>query len=118
MYTVTTADNLSTEWRLEPEGAGELFPQGDTLRIAWANGYEGTAAIIARCINHCGASAWSAPFYTQVETCLGVQALSPGAISVYPNPAGNRFYVSMKEGMRSEERRVGKECRSRWAPGH
>ncbi len=99
MYTVTTADNLSTEWRLEPEGAGELFPQGDTLRIAWANGYEGTAAIIARCINHCGASAWSAPFYTQVETCLGVQALSPGAISVYPNPAGNRFYVSMKEGM-------------------
>lgn len=99
IYTVMGTDNLSTEWRLEPEGAGELFPQGDTLHIAWANGYEGTVAIIARGVNHCGESVWSEPFYTQVETCLGVGTLSPGAISIYPNPAGDRFYVSIKETM-------------------
>ena len=26
--------------------------------------------------------------------------------------------VSLKDGDRSEERRVGKECRSRWSPYH
>ena len=29
-----------------------------------------------------------------------------------------RFLQSKKEGRRSEERRVGKECRSRWSPYH
>ena len=28
------------------------------------------------------------------------------------------FYSEMKEKYRSEERRVGKECRSRWSPYH
>ena len=29
-----------------------------------------------------------------------------------------RFYVWVIRGTRSEERRVGKECRSRWSPYH
>src|SRR5438876_10620799 len=28
------------------------------------------------------------------------------------------YSLSTKEGLRSEERRVGKECRSRWSPDH
>src|SRR5690606_41187461 len=32
-------------------------------------------------------------------------------------PAGDRFVV-VGPGRRSEERRVGKECRSRWSPYH
>jgi len=98
-YTVMETENLSTEWRLEPEDAGELFPHGDTLHIAWKNGYQGTVAIIARGINPCGASVWSEPFYTQVEACLGEETLNPGSISIYPNPAKGRFYVTLKEGM-------------------
>jgi hypothetical protein len=98
-YTVMETENLSTEWRLEPEDAGELFPHGDTLHIAWKNGYQGTIAIIARGINPCGASVWSEPFYTQVEACLGEETLNPGSISIYPNPAKGRFYVTLKEGM-------------------
>ena len=31
---------------------------------------------------------------------------------------GNRRIGGWPEGMRSEERRVGKECRSRWSPYH
>src|SRR5438874_5191895 len=33
-------------------------------------------------------------------------------------PATSRGPISMRMGTRSEERRVGKECRSRWAPDH
>ena len=29
-----------------------------------------------------------------------------------------KYYYIMKMGNRSEERRVGKECRSRWSPYH
>ena len=40
-----------------------------------------------------------------------------------PDPSGNtRLRILMQnakaENMRSEERRVGKECRSRWSPYH
>ena len=30
----------------------------------------------------------------------------------------HRYYVNFNFGIRSEERRVGKECRSRWSPYH
>ena len=30
----------------------------------------------------------------------------------------DQFYAAMAAGARSEERRVGKECRSRWSPYH
>ena len=36
-------------------------------------------------------------------------------------PIGQAEYIDAvieKDGMRSEERRVGKECRSRWSPYH
>ena len=31
---------------------------------------------------------------------------------------GKLFELTFKDGIRSEERRVGKECRSRWSPYH
>ena len=37
------------------------------------------------------------------------------------NEEKNQFeqlYIKYKQDMRSEERRVGKECRSRWSPYH
>ena len=33
-------------------------------------------------------------------------------------PAGLRTHILVCVGVRSEERRVGKECRSRWSPYH
>ena len=42
---------------------------------------------------------------------LGLEALSRGAASC-------TFIDSERDAVRSEERRVGKECRSRWSPYH
>ena len=43
-------------------------------------------------------------------------------LSLYLNQNGRSFghceFVRRVDGMRSEERRVGKECRSRWSPYH
>ena len=49
-----------------------------------------------------------------------------GAIGLSVSTLNNPFFVSLAEGAqaeaeekgRSEERRVGKECRSRWSPDH
>ena len=35
-----------------------------------------------------------------------------------PNGAGKTTIFNLITGVRSEERRVGKECRSRWSPYH
>ena len=48
-------------------------------------------------------------------------AMKLGAESMHFNPAGLVFMdknVDLSAGIRSEERRVGKECRSRWSPYH
>src|SRR5687767_15507258 len=44
----------------------------------------------------------------------------PGVLSMArssdPNSGGSQFFICLERASRSEERRVGKECRSRWAP--
>ena len=42
-----------------------------------------------------------------------LQVLSPARLNKYAQASGNE-----KAKTRSEERRVGKECRSRWSPYH
>src|SRR3712207_9241404 len=37
---------------------------------------------------------------------------------IFPNPMYGSWESSVYNGQRSEERRVGKECRSRWSPYH
>ena len=39
-------------------------------------------------------------------------------ISQVSRAAGSALVIALSEGGRSEERRVGKECRSRWSPHH
>src|SRR2546425_2351589 len=48
---------------------------------------------------------------------LGTQSVPPRAIRKHV-PAGFLVGVSCHSVERSEERRVGKECRSRWSPYH
>ena len=48
----------------------------------------------------------------------GVDALA-NAVKVTLGPKGRNVIIEKKFGApRSEERRVGKECRSRWSPYH
>src|SRR5438105_15241159 len=46
---------------------------------------------------------------------FSVWRISPGSIQWFVGPASSLFWLQMN---RSEERRVGKECRSRWSPYH
>src|SRR3712207_4828869 len=54
-----------------------------------------------------------------ISVCRGSDANS---IMVYPQVGGyvpgKSYYLELGTGVRSEERRVGKECRSRWSPYH
>src|SRR3989449_11700657 len=54
-----------------------------------------------------------------------IQALGPTLLSIYPGQSfmrgvasGSRVSLTLDDDTRSEERRVGKECRSRWSPYH
>src|SRR2546427_12324314 len=51
---------------------------------------------------------------------FGVPLLERRGRSVRPTPAARLLepYARQAMGLRSEERRVGKECRSRWSPYH
>ena len=46
-----------------------------------------------------------------------IDALQSGRLKFVPESFG-KTYMHWLEGIRSEERRVGKECRSRWSPYH
>ena len=49
----------------------------------------------------------------------GNVGLPPGSVRLrFRGSAGQSFGAFALPGMRSEERRVGKECRSRWSPYH
>ena len=58
------------------------------------------------------------PFKTRLE--IAKKKASKGELNGKkhnPSPIGSAFKLST-ELVRSEERRVGKECRSRWSPYH
>ena len=57
---------------------------------------------------------------TAEEVSLTVQAIRLLGERVHPKTGRQMSYVACElvSGNRSEERRVGKECRSRWSPYH
>ena len=57
---------------------------------------------------------------TDLQTLDSVRGCVTTALSVESINAelGTGFVGTLKNGSRSEERRVGKECRSRWSPYH
>src|ERR1035438_2722810 len=52
------------------------------------------------------------------ETAVAEMRRKRPKISNKPSATSNQGTVRASGSMRSEERRVGKECRSRWAPSH
>ena len=49
---------------------------------------------------------------------LAVQDVNKKGSVMVPRPGGISIVVGIVASERSEERRVGKECRSRWSPYH
>src|SRR2546430_8123452 len=58
----------------------------------------------------------------QLQAALGRGDVAPGTMmrALYPDPPADELQPPKPTafGRRSEERRVGKECRSRWSPYH
>ena len=55
----------------------------------------------------------------KIKTLVAMLLLSAGATTVVAQDASNcNSNSSISHEARSEERRVGKECRSRWSPYH
>src|SRR3989475_9326251 len=55
-------------------------------------------------------------FHTMIHETLAFY--SPFGLNLHLLERGLRFYLRVFLRKRSEERRVGKECRSRWSPYH
>ena len=57
---------------------------------------------------------------TQAMDLLCKALIDPGDVILVENPSflGNMQCMRLYQATRSEERRVGKECRSRWSPYH
>jgi len=68
----------------------------------------GIKSNISRNLSRCGAKVTVVPSTTSAEDVL---ALNPDGVFLSNGPGD-------PEAVRSEERRVGKECRSRWSPYH
>ena len=49
---------------------------------------------------------------------LGYEELTPIQEKTFPHIIAGKDMIALAETGRSEERRVGKECRSRWSPYH
>ena len=54
--------------------------------------------------------------FSLLETAI--LGLSRKSLEIVRLAVDNRIYCKLKKKYRSEERRVGKECRSRWSPYH
>src|SRR5258708_14812850 len=64
---------------------------------------------------------WNADTIQQRARFFGYKAQYLSLCRLYLHPdviRAYRAYVRHEEDIRSEERRVGKECRSRWSPYH
>src|SRR6195952_5864595 len=52
------------------------------------------------------------------DVCSSDLGLVPMTIETNPDGSTKRIFVQLAAFDRSEERRVGNECRSRWSPSH
>ena len=72
----------------------------------------GVASLITSVVSDCAPLFVAVSVYCSVSPGLALTAVAAG-------PPWVRLLTSLaSESVRSEERRVGKECRSRWSPYH
>ena len=79
------------------------------------------AALTALSLTACAAKSGAQPDASEIPdalTILNTVWASYSEDEKFPAAGGDYSEANMTDGQRSEERRVGKECRSRWSPYH
>ncbi len=108
-----------TGYVLIPDGA---FVTGGLLAIELSPSDGGSGLV--RDLSVAGVSLLSQRTLSGSETVLipldgyALQSMNTLQPSWTPTPASSRYWKEVPVTVRSEERRVGKECRSRWSPDH
>ncbi len=88
-YTITGVDNASTyTWKLEPESAGTMNPDGTTVLIDWNTDYTGVATLSVKAGGMCGDSDFSEMLAIDLKNTTSLHELSGiGKMVFYPNPS-------------------------------
>ena len=106
-------------WNIQPISSIFNFQEGPGIRN-WQYVNNGTKFINIRCINNDIINIQNANMISD-EEAQGKYAhfmLKENDIVISCSGTLGRKALVLKEYLRSEERRVGKECRSRWSPYH
>ena len=101
------------------EGGESVHISGAEKILAEKELGENTAALIDRALHHAKGEADFINLKIEAaprEEIAFIEALSVSTLEVATPEEGRAAIIAAAE--RSEERRVGKECRSRWSPYH
>src|SRR2546425_9969640 len=95
----------------------ELMPDDPVVRFGLAGAYL-DAGLAEEAVAEYREAVRLKPDYTAAYRGLGRALERAGRLDEARAAYGRGLEVARQTGDRSEERRVGKECRSRWAPYH
>jgi hypothetical protein len=88
-------DAILYEWAINPELAGTLTIEANTVSILWNTDYIGQAELVAVAGNDCGMSPSSPPLQIQLYSTVGLTESLFGQVSIYPNPSDGRFTLNL-----------------------
>ena len=91
---------------------------GTDILYTWENGTWKRDAEDAKTIEKDKATKYLLNAYYKINHDITVSAESFAGLGTLTNPFSGVIVGNTQEVTRSEERRVGKECRSRWSPYH
>src|SRR5260221_422276 len=121
----TASDNCAMQSFTSNYAPGATFPKGTTTVTYTAkdsSGNESTCSFTVTVIDNTPPVIAGCPANQTVNTGAGATTCSATATWTAPTATDNcamqSFTSNYNPGARSEERRVGKECRSRWSPYH
>jgi len=95
IYTIDPI-NFATAyvWTIDPEVAGTVIQDENTITVAWSDLYAGTATLKVCGVNACGEGVGSEDFQVIVQNCTGIEDGNKNAsLTVYPNPNTGNFIV-------------------------
>ena len=96
-YNITqVADAVDYVWMLQPDNAGELYPDETSLTVDWSNTFQGVAAISVHAVNDCGNGPVSEALEVYVGNITQIDASRNDELVIFPVPANNTITIKGK----------------------